>query len=143
MQNVMSFLIRHFVIAYLAIAVMHLLVAHKYQSHMNQSIHVIHRHAVKTRFVLFKMDMPNAHVFHHILETLTALDAGRSACIMQIVPVEWHVFDNIAVIHAPESADQTPNVLSLIMYQFAHVKETIKAIHSPAVDQHQNYVCIY
>lgn len=79
--------------------------------------------------------MPSVAVFHHTLEMRMVPDAGQNVFTMPIVPVEWLVFDNIAEILVQAFAVLQPNVLLLIMYQFAHALETMKVIHSQDVEK--------
>lgn len=86
------------------------------------------------------MELLNAVAFHHTLEMRTVRDVDLSAFIIQIALVEWLVFDIIVWIHAPVFAVHMLNVKSLIMFQSVLVKEIIKVIHSPAVDEFHNNV---
>lgn len=49
-------------------------------------------------------------------------DVGLNVNIMLIVLAEWLVFVSIVEIHAAVYADQMPNVMLLITYQFVPVK---------------------
>lgn len=105
-------------------------------------IHAIQAHAVKILNVVQKMVKPDVHVFHHMLVMLMEPAADRNAFIIQIVPVEWLAFVNIAEIHARVSVAKTLNVMLLIMCQFVHAFGIIRVIHSLDADQYQKYVSL-
>lgn len=67
-------------------------------------------------------------------------DVDLNVNTMLIVSVEWLVFVSIVEIRAAVYADQMPNAMLLITFQFVPVKQTMKAIRSPAVDQFQDCV---
>lgn len=121
---------------------MHSLDAQQYQPNEFHSIHASHRHAVKIPFVLLKMALENVIAFHHTLVMLTVLDVDQNVFTIQIVPVEWLVFDNIVEILVQVFVVLKQSVALLIMFQFAHALEDLKVIHSPAVDSFHVYVSI-
>lgn len=111
--------------------------------HREIMIHALHHHAAKILNASQKMAKPDAHVFHHTLAMHMELVADPNAFIIQIVPVEWLAYVNIAEIHVRVSVVRTQNVMLLIMCQFVHAFGITRAIHSLDADQHRKYVSIF